>query len=198
MVQFAARDPRLPQFWDERFAGGFTPWDRAGVPQALRRFVAQAARPLASLIPGCGSGHELPWLSDAGWKAVAIDFSPAAVALAKAASGRWSERVVQADFFSYVPPWPLDLIYERAFLCAMPRDMWPHVAQRWAGLLPAGGLVAGFFFFGEAASGPPFGIARARLDQLLAPDFECVEESLVSDSVPAFDGKERWMVWRRR
>jgi hypothetical protein len=198
MPEFTTRDPRAPAFWDERFERGFTPWDRGGVPEALQRFVAHAGRPLATLIPGCGNGYELACLLDAGWNAVAIDFSPAAVAAARAAMGRWRERIVEADFFSYEPLFPLDLIYERAFLCALPREMWPKVASRWASLLPPGALLAGFFFFDDAAKGPPFGIARAQLDALLAPAFECVEDAPVSDSIPVFEGKERWMVWRRR
>ncbi|HBZ04964.1 MAG TPA: SAM-dependent methyltransferase, partial [Massilia sp.] len=74
MPEFASRDPRTPGFWDERFEQGFTPWDRGGVPQGLRDFVARAPAPLATLIPGCGSGYELAFLCAAGWDAGAVDF----------------------------------------------------------------------------------------------------------------------------
>jgi SAM-dependent methyltransferase len=198
MPEFSNRDPRVPGFWDERFERGFTPWDRGGVPEALRGFVAGAGRPLSTLIPGCGTGYELAFLSDAGWDATAIDFSPVAVAGAKAAVGRWSGRVLEADFFRFEPPRPLDLAYERAFLCAMPRAMWVEVARRWAELLPACGLLAGFFFFDDAPKGPPFGIDRAQLAQLLEPAFACVRDEPVADSILVFAGKERWMVWQRR
>ncbi|HBI69083.1 MAG TPA: SAM-dependent methyltransferase [Massilia sp.] len=198
MVDFASRDPLTPGFWDERFDKAFTPWERGGVPQGLRAFVARMPRPMSALIPGCGSGRELAFLMDAGWDATAIDFSPAAVQLARQAVGQWAGRVVEADFFAYAPPRVLDLVYEQAFLCAMPPAMWPRIAARWAELLPAGGLLAGFFFFGESPKGPPFGIARAALDALLLPHFECIEDSEVVDSIPVFAGKERWMVWRRR
>jgi SAM-dependent methyltransferase len=197
MPEFATRDPRAPDFWDERFERGFTPWDQGGVPGALRHFVARAGRPLATLIPGCGAAYELAFLGDAGWDVVAIDFSPAAVARARQAAGKWRERVLEADFFTYQPPQPPGLIYERAFLCAMPREMWPRVAVRWAELLGQGGLLAGFFFFDDAAKGPPFGIARERLDELLSPHFRCIEDEPVTESMPVFAGKERWMVWCR-
>lgn len=198
MPEFSSRDPLSPQFWDERFEQGFTPWDRGAVPQGLRDFVARTPQPLATLVPGCGTGHELAFLCDAGWDAVAIDFSPAAVAAAQQAVGSWAGRVVQADFFAYVPPRPLELIYEQAFLCAMPPALWPRVAARWAELLPSEGLLAGFFFFGASPKGPPFGIARSALDALLLPHFECIEDAEVADSLPVFGGKERWMVWGRR
>ena len=76
--------------------------------------------------------------------------------------------------------------------------MWPRVAERWAQLLPPGALLAGYFFFDDKPKGPPFGIARERLFALLEPQFACLEDAAVTDSVPVFQGKERWMVWQRR
>jgi SAM-dependent methyltransferase len=198
MPEFAIRDPLAPAFWDERFDKQFTPWDRGGAPAELRAFVAQSPAPLSVLAPGCGSAYELALMLDAGWDATAIDFSPVAVARAKRLAGQWADRIVQADFFSYAPPRPLDLVYEQAFLCALPRARQPEVAARWAELLAPGGLLAGYFFFDDAPKGPPFGIARAQLDALLAPHFDCIADQAVPDSIPVFADKERWMVWRRR
>jgi SAM-dependent methyltransferase len=195
---FSSRDPLSPQFWDERFERAFTPWERGGVPMALRRFVADATRPLVALVPGCGTAHELVLMCEAGWDATAIDFSLEAVTRARALAGPWADRIVQADFFAYAPARPLDLVYEQAFLCALPRARRPDVARRWAELLGQGGLLAGYFYFDDAEKGPPFGIGRDELDALLAPAFECIVDEAVEDSIPVFAGKERWMVWRRR
>lgn len=197
MPDFASRDPRSPLFWDERFAQQFTPWDRGGVPQQLQAFIA-GSPPLTTLIPGCGIGYELVAFCASGWDALAIDFAPVAVAHAKTAVGPWAERVVEADFFAWTPPAPLQLIYERAFLCAMPRALWPQVAARWADLLAPGTLLAGYFFFDASLKGPPFGIDRVTLDGLLTPFFDCIDDAPATDSIPVFQGKERWMVWRRR
>jgi hypothetical protein len=197
MPEFSSRDPLQPGFWDERFEQDFTPWDRAGVPDALRQFAAARA-PMRTLIPGCGAAYELAFLSDAGWDATAIDFSPAAVARGKKAVGKWGHKVEQADFFAWQPAQPLELIYERAFLCAMPPAMWQQVAARWAELLPSRALLAGFFFFDDAPKGPPFGTSVERLRELLEPLFICIEDAPVSDSIPVFVGKERWNVWQRR
>ena len=195
---FTSRDPLEPSFWDERFEKRFIPWDRGGVAQDLRRFVADAARPMTALTPGCGSAYELVLMCEAGWDATAIDFSPVAVARARALAGAWAGRVVEADFFTYQPPRPLDVVIEQAFLCALPRARRPDVARRWEQLLGPGGLLAGYFYFDDAPKGPPFGIARDQLEALLAPGFECVVDQTVEDSMPVFAGKERWMVWRRR
>ena len=195
---FASRDPLSPQFWDERFERDFTPWERGGVSAALRRFVSASARPLSALIPGCGSAHELTLMCEAGWDATAIDFSPEAVARARALAGPWADRIRQADFFAYAPEKPLDLVYEQAFLCALPRARRPDVAWRWSELLGQGGLLAGYFYFDQVPKGPPFGITREELDGLLTPTFECVADEAVEDSIPVFAGKERWMIWQRR
>lgn len=198
MQSFESRDPTAAEFWSERFAQKFTPWDRGGVPEALRQFVTRAPRPYVTLIPGCGTAYEVAYLSASGWDVTAIDFSPEAVESARAMLGRWGERVVQADFFNFVPRRPVELIYERAFLCALPRRLWSAVAARWATLLAPGGLLAGFFYFDDAPKGPPFGIGPAELETLLSPHFERIADDAVTDSVPVFAGKERWQVWRRR
>ncbi|RZI43536.1 methyltransferase domain-containing protein [Herbaspirillum sp. HC18] len=195
---FDSRDPTTPGFWSERFERDFTPWDLGGIPSQLRQFVAQSPQPRIVLIPGCGTGYEVACLSKAGWDVTAIDFSAAAVTSARKALGPLADRVVEADFFEFLPPRPVDFIYERAFFCALPQRMRQAVAARWAELLPPGGLLAGFFFFDNAPKGPPFGIAAEELDALLQPNFERIADEPVSDSLPVFAGKERWQVWRRR
>jgi hypothetical protein len=197
--KFQHRDPSAPEFWSERFTQNFMPWDRGGVPTAFRQFVTQAPRKYVTLIPGCGAAHEVAFLSEAGWDVTAIDFSPTAVAAARAALGPWADRVEQADFFTFSPPRQVELIYECAFLCALPREKWPLIVQRWAQLLlPAQGLLAGFFYFDDGQKGPPFGAEREHLQSLMTPFFELLDEQEVADSVPVFAGKERWQVWRRR
>ncbi|MGZ3181839.1 MAG: methyltransferase domain-containing protein [Telluria sp.] len=226
MPEFQSRDPRSPGFWDERFEQGFTPWDRGGVPQLLHSFVARHERALTTLIPGCGAAYELVHLCEAGWPATAIDFSPAAVARARAEAGPWAANIVEADFFTWAPQQELEFIYERAFLCALPPAMWPRVAARWAELLPAGAMLGGFFYLdpsfprrresmvderltapdttidsrlrGNDRRGPPFAATPEELHALLDPYFTLLEELEVPDSIPIFAGKERWQVWQRR
>lgn len=197
MPDFKHRDSTGAAFWDERFEQAFTPWDRAGVPVAFQRFVEQNASPLSTLIPGCGMGYEVAMLAEAGWDVTAIDFSPAAVESARRNLGQWGDKVVEADFFQFQPERPIGLVYERAFLCALPPAMNEAIAVRWAELLPPGGLLAGFFFFAETPSGPPFGISRQKLEALLQPNFVCLEDQPADDSIPVFAGKEHWQVWRR-
>lgn len=198
MPEFKSRDPSQAAFWSERFEQQFMPWDLGSVPQQLRQFVAQSAKPYSTLIPGCGTGYEVACLAEAGWEVTGIDFSAAAVEAARKKLGLPDERVMQADFFTFAPAHKIDLVYERAFLCALPPRMRSAVAERWSELLPPGAILAGFFFFGDPLKGPPFGITQEELEALLLPNFICIADEPVPDSLPVFAGKERWQIWQRR
>jgi SAM-dependent methyltransferase len=194
-----AQDSSKPDFWDTRFRQNVTPWDAGRVPAILERFAARHPERGRVLIPGCGTGYEARLLAQAGFDVTAIDFSEAAVEAARRELGSLAHLVRQADFFDFegdTPPF--DAIYERAFLCALPRRIWSDWVKRTAELVRPGGLLFGLFFFDDNAKGPPFGIAEADLDALLSPDFERIEDEPVEDSIPVFAGKERWQVWRRR
>ncbi len=190
--------PEHPDFWCKRFGEGVTPWDAGRVQGDFASFVAARTQPLNTLIPGCGSAWEASHLADHRWPVTALDFSPTAVACAREVLADQAVDLVCADFFAWQPAQALDLIYERAFLCALPRKLWADWGTRVAELLPPGGLLAGYFFVCEQLKGPPFGILPEQLDALLLPNFECLTDQPVADSIPVFAGRERWQIWRRR
>ena len=190
--------PEHPDFWCKRFESGTTPWDAGRVPSALIDFLERQPAALETLIPGCGSAWEAAHLGELGWPVTALDFSPMAVQKAREVLGDAPVALVCDDFFTYAPPRPLELIYERAFLCALPRKLWTDWGRRVAELLPPGALLAGFFFVCDQPKGPPFGILPEQLEALLSQHFERCEDAPVDDSIPVFAGRERWQVWRRR
>ena len=190
--------PEHPDFWCKRFGDGVTPWDAGRAPAALADFVAHQPTPLVTLIPGCGSAWDAALLAEHGWPVTALDFSPVAVAQAGEILGNAAVDLVCADFFTFTPRQPLHLIYERAFLCALPRKLWADWGRRVAELLPPGGLLAGYFFLCDQLKGPPFGILPEQLETLLAENFERLVDLPVEDSIPVFAGRERWQIWRRR
>jgi len=151
------------------------------------------------LVPGCGSGYEVRLFAGHGHEVLAIDFSAAAVEAAKKELGELGRLVAQQDFFRFEAK-PFDLIYERAFLCALPRRLWPQWASRVAELVRPGGELAGFFFFDDNEKGPPFGIAPHALKALLEGNFDLTEEKAIppEQSIPVFQRKEVWQVWRRK
>jgi SAM-dependent methyltransferase len=188
-------DAARPDFWEKRFCEGFTPWDAGGVPAALKAFLKAKPRGRRVLIPGCGSGYEVRAFAEAGFEVFAIDFAPAAVARARGILGPLASLVRFGDFFDFDPGGPFDLVYERAFLCALPRRVWPRYAPRVSQLLGPKGRLAGFFFFDDHERGPPFGLKAGELEALLGERFDRIADNAVDDSIPIFSGKERWQVW---
>lgn len=195
---FPRADADAPEFWDMRWRAGFTPWEAGRVPRRLREHVA-ARRPEGRvLVPGCGSGHDVRFLAECGLEVEGLDFSEAAIAAALPVLGPHAPCLRQGDFFTGFTG-PYALVYERAFLCALPRRRWPDWAARMADLVAPGGELAGYFLFGDGERGPPFPLrGPAELDALLGGAFERVEDLDVDDSIPVFAGKERWQAWRRR
>jgi SAM-dependent methyltransferase len=190
------KDSARPEFWDERFAAGITPWDFGGVPPDLAAWLAVPRGRMRVLVPGCGSGYEARCMAELGHDVTAIDFSEAALAAALKVMGPFSDALVQADFFNFQPA-VFDAVYERAFLCALPRARWRDWGRRMAALVRSGGALAGFFYFDDNRRGPPFGIAPGLLAELLER-FECVEDRPAAHSLTVFQGRERWQVWKRR
>lgn len=196
--QFPRRDPADPEFWDLRYAASFAPWDAGRVPAQLRAFVERAGAPRSVLVPGCGSAYEVGYLAGKGWDVLGIDFSDAAVRAAAAILGPHAARVRQADFFAPIEGAPFEVVYERAFLCALPRRLWGAWGRRVAELVTPGGLLAGYFYFDAGERGPPFPLhSDDEHAQLLEGSFTRIEDAPVDDSIPVFHGKERWQVWQR-
>ncbi len=193
-----AQDSSKPDFWESRYRDHVTPWDAGKVPESLRHYLPKLQPGARILVPGCGSAYEAGYLKENGFDVLAIDFSPAAVELAKTNLAHIGEIVRLADFFEFDPGEPFDIIYERAFLCALPRKMWSAYPERCAQLLKPGGVIAGFFYFADAPNGPPFGISQTELNALLGQRFRQAEDLAVAESIDVFRGKERWQVWTRR
>ena len=193
-----AQDSSKADFWESRYRDNVIPWDAGKVPASLQEYTRTLLPGARVLIPGCGSAYEAAFLAHKGLDVLAIDFSPAAVDAARKNLAGFGDIVRLADFFDFDFGRPFDVIYERAFLCALPRKMWGGYADRCAELLKPNGVIAGYFFFTDTPKGPPFGTSQAELATLLQARFDRVEDRPVADSIEIFAGKERWMVWRKR
>ena len=197
--EFPKCDPADPAFWDLRYDANFAPWEASAVPAQLRAFVERPGRPRTVLVPGSGAAPDVRFLAERGWDVLGIDFSHEALARARPLLGPHVNRVRYGDFFAPLPGEPFEVVYERAFLCALPRRLWRRWAERVAAVVEPGGMLAGYFYFDAGDRGPPFALHRqADLDELLAPAFDRVADAPVGDSIEVFRGKERWQEWRRR
>jgi len=195
---FPKEDAARPEFWEKRFREGFTPWDAGKIPAALEQFLKTEPRGQRALIPGCGSAYEVRAFAEAGFETLAIDFAPAAVERAQRTLGSLAHLVRLEDFFEFDFAPAFDLVYERAFLCSLPRPLRPRYMQRVVELLAPQGRIAGFFFFEDGERGPPFGLKTGELENLLGRYFVRIADAVVNNSIPIFAGKERWQIWSRR
>ncbi len=95
---------------------------------------------------------------------------------------------------------PFDVIYERAFLAALPREMWDEYFAMVERLLPSNGLLVGYFVISDdyRSRFPPFCLRSGELEQRLEANFNLIESAPVTDSVDVFKGKEQWMVWQKK
>ncbi len=102
------------EFWEGRYQSGQTGWDRGGASPALRQWLEQQALPQGrALVPGCGRGHEVLALAQAGYAVTAVDLAPSALEAAGTqldAHGLRAE-LIQADLLEWMPAQPFDLIY---------------------------------------------------------------------------------------
>lgn len=134
-------------FWQQRFESGQTPWDRGAAHPQLLRWLDEGllAAGQAIVIPGCGRGHELLALGQAGIASTGLDYTPAAVAIARERLGALPGRVEQADVLAWQPPAPLDRVYEQTCLCALHPDLWRAYADQLHRWLKPGGLLLALF-----------------------------------------------------
>ncbi len=195
----AELDSSCPEYWERRFLEGRTPWDAGGPPRELVRFLDLKAAGGRVLVPGCGAAHEALAFHQAAYQVTAIDFSEAACEAARATLGELASLIQLGDFFTHeLELSSFDLVYERAFLCSLPRTHWARYVARVAELLKPSGLLIGLFFFDAAPEGPPYGLTGDVENELMGQRFALEVDEIVAGSAAVFAGKERWQEWRLR
>lgn len=194
--------PTDPNFWNQRYADGQTPWDFGGVPVATKEFLRRKRKGgCRVLIPGCGRGYEIELFAEAGYEVTAIDVAPLAVERARKEAGpKLAKNVILGDFFTHpFEPASFDFVYERTFVCALHPDLRPAYRDRVAQLLKYRGVLLGHFYYQtpDLTAGPPYGFAWGTADELFARHFLLGKDVAVTDSLPVFAGRERWQEWIR-
>ncbi len=196
-------NPDQAEEWSIRYQQGQTGWDLGAPAPNLQRLVQEWV-PAGSriIVPGCGRGHDAIAFARKGYRVTAVDFAPEAV---EAASRAASEAGVEVEFMTgdiFALPEKFvggfDAWIELTCFCAIsPRRREDYVRQA-ARLLKPGRLVAGVFFIGLPAGGPPFDSTADEIARLFGDVFETLKLEPSTDSVPARLGKEWEGVFRLR
>jgi methyl halide transferase len=187
------------KYWQQRWEEGNTPWDMGSACPALVTYCAQLEdKDITILIPGVGSGYEVDWLWEHGFRNVtALDWSPQALERLAARIPDFPEnQLVTGDFFALEGRF--DLILEQTFLSAIDPSKRRAYAIKLFSLLNPGGTVAGVLFDFPLDGGPPFGGVEADYRQMFEGLFEVKTMERCYNSIPPRAGRELFFILKKR
>jgi SAM-dependent methyltransferase len=205
-----------PAFWEALYADGNDGWELRAPSPPLVAWLAEGGRfaisgspemapalpPSADaprvVVPGCGRGHDARLLAKQGYRVVGFDFAEAAVTEARAladAEGS-AARFERRDVFTLAADFEeaFDAVWEYTCFCAIdPARRADYVEVMRAILKPGGTFLGCFYPLREGADGPPFPVALAEVEALLAPGFRVEESRAPAASVEQRRGLE-WLL----
>ena len=191
--------------WNERYNNNDMPWDKgAGTPvlDELLSIVPQYFKPgTNALVPGCGLGHDVAMLHDAGINATGLDISETALKLARETHPELSDSWLKDDLFEMTDKaLSYDLIWEHTCYCAIPPEKRCDYAESVFDLLKPNGYFAGVFFTDTGQPpevGPPFSTTRDEVYENFERMFQLVWEGKPRLSYPGRENCEWVMVWQK-
>ena len=190
--------------WDGHYEQGDIPWDEGGAAPVLVGLLDDGVFSEGSsvLAPGCGMGHDVALLAEAGSLVTGLDISAMAV---DAASKRYPvphAKFEVGDLFD--PEWAagrvFDRVWEHTCFCAINPSQREDYVESMYRLLKPEGLFVGLFFTDTGVpfeEGPPFETSRDEVVELFSSRFTLVSEGLPSASYPSREGREWLMQWCR-
>ena len=191
-----------PEFWTDLYTRGGDGWELRQPAPPLVEFVDRTPpAPGRIAVPGCGRGHDARYLARQGHAVVGFDFSPVAIAEARAlahADGVAAE-FVERDLFTLGRDYAraFDGVWEYTCFCAIdPKRRAEYVRTMGTILRPGGWLLACFFPMRRRATGPPFAVSESEVRRLFAPGFR-LERAYRPRSVRPRQGQEWTVVFRR-
>ena len=190
--------------WEQNYVEGHTPWNKGKASPPMMEWVSQNQPQGRVLVPGCGVGHDVVMLVDAGLDAHGLDIAPTAIAMAQAAYPDQANRFVLGDLFATPLEWQgsFDFVFEHTCLCALPPEWRTRYEAAAYQLLKVGAQLVGIWFINPEMdpdeTGPPFGISVSELSVL----FDESRWQVIEDRVPeiGYDGRvgrERLRVLRK-
>jgi thiopurine S-methyltransferase len=207
------------EYWLKRWNENRIGFHRAGVNPLLEEFLplvsTSAARTLRILAPLSGKSADLAWLVERGHNVVGVDISEIAARTFASEQGiamtvvheppftvLKGDRITYyvGDFFNIRTDQigRFDLIYDRAALIALTRDIRPAYAQKLKALLAAGGsiLLIALEYDPKKMEGPPFAVTEAEVRSLFKEqNIEKLRERDCIDEESRF--KERGLDWMK-
>ena len=159
-------------FWNDKYLENHTPWDLDGphpYVQELFQLVQKhsATKKLNIYVPGMGKGHDALFFAQQGHSCIGGELAPAAVASAQKIHD--ADKVKDLDFklldaIHDHKPQNLDLIYDRAMLCALPEKVQLDYFTKSISRLKDGGIFASILFSKlNNENGPPWSVDKEKI-----------------------------------
>lgn len=185
-----------PQFWHERWASGRIGWHRDQINPHLEAHWPRLNLPASArvFVPLCGKSRDLLWLAGEGHRVVGVELSPIAVEAffdeagldpriqAERGFTRYRAGEVEilcGDFFALDRRTlgPVEAVYDRASLIALPPTMRRDYAAHMTGLLDPGAvaLLITLDYPQGQMQGPPFAVGEDELRALYGEAFEIAQ-----------------------
>ena len=184
-------------YWDSRYQSNNIGWDIGYVSPAIKNwFDTQENKDLHILIPGAGSGYEVSYAYQLGFKNIFyMDISSEALTLFKSKNTSFPEnRILSTDFFNLNLSSYFDVIIEQTFFCAQsPTKRTKYVNKTHDLLKKKGQLIGLLFGINFQNDGPPFGGDIMEYQNLFEQKYEINKLQLCQTSIPERMGNEIWM-----
>jgi len=189
--------------WNERYAGGETPWDSGKRETNLVEAVqAGVIKPGRTLEVGCGTGTNALFLAQQGFDVLGVDLSSLAIEKARAKPANSLCRFEVLDFLAAMPAGgPFDIVFDRGcFHVFDEAEERTRFAARVAELLAPGGQwlsLIGSTEGGPRDVGPPRRSARDVM-AAIEPALELLELRSIHFVVEGLGQPKAWRCLSRR
>ncbi len=181
--------------WEDQYRRGETPWDKGGPSPGLVRYLEENPVRGRVLVPGCGLGHDVRALAQAGAEVMGLDVAPLAVQRARACEVVGGESYRLGNFFAVEDDLrgAFDWVWEHTCFCAIDPGRRPAYVASVLQVLKERGRLLGVFYLDpydeehQPGVGPPHGCTMEEIEELFGNDF-LIEESWTPGA--AYEGRE--------
>lgn len=188
-------------YWESAYETGVPHWDKGQPAPPLVRVIKKARLPEGTrvLVPGCGFGHEVLFLAQAGCEVTAVDFAPSAIQRVRERARGLPITALERDIFSLSEELAdrFDLVVEHTCFCAIPIEMRDAYADVMSEVLVEKGQIIGLFYETDNQDGPPFKTTVADVQRHFSRYFDILKVSRPKDSFENRRGKE-WLITLRK
>jgi len=191
--------------WDARYLTGDTPWEKGASAPALTHLVREGVFPVKGtiLVPGCGTGHDVAYLANAGFETHGLDVSQIAIDRAQKTNAVERASYLHGDLFDLELniKSTYDAIWEHTCYCAIHPSHRSDYIDSVSRLLRPEGIFVGLFFTNTQmpiGEGPPYETSRGDVIEMFSPNFTSIMEQKPQACYPGREGREWLMIWRRK